>query len=192
MTTRTTDKDVAIHHHTTTRMTKDTERRRSRQRITQLLKKREEVDKQILAGKVTRKQGDKIMDTFDKELDAEEGGGLGEDAVLVGKDALPFKSNQITTTINPFTLHDSELEDLTIGVAKSNAVNGRVRIDKSLVIAIEDIEIAPNINYKAWSLTKITKEVEADLRAQVSQGKKPRRPFNFSGSVRNAFLLFTL
>ncbi len=185
VTTVSTDKDVAIAEETLVKLRQQLEKQRDEQRMTQLLRRKDDLAKLVTTGKLTQEQADldieKEIKKFDEKKEEEETPHL-----LVGKNNLPTSRGQQWTSKDPYNLSESEVEEVGQQSLNTKPVFLTIRINRNLVIEVKEISLGGRQNYSngsfiGWSLKKIPLK---DGGAATDNKKEKKRPFNFSGSLK--------
>ncbi len=183
VTTASVDKDVTIAAETLAKLRSEMEKQRDEQRMVQLLKRKDDLNKLVAAGKLTQEQADADIEKEIKKLDEKKEGE--QPHLLVGKDNLPTNRGQQWTSRNPYELSDSDVEEVGQQSMNFKPEFMSIRIDRNLVIEVEEINLGGrqgynNGSYIGWSLKKIPAKENSD----DDKEKEKKRPFNFSGSLK--------
>ncbi len=141
ITTAETDKDPAIAKETIAKLRQELEKTREEQRMVVLLKKKDQYAKLVATGKLTKEEAERA---FEKDMADDK---CGVDAplddntprILVGKANLPTNRGQQWTSRNPYELEGSDVEDVGQQPANIKPVFVKIRIDRNLIIMVEQI-----------------------------------------------------
>ncbi len=106
------DKDIAIHRQADEDARAKKDAARGEQRVTTLLARREKVKELLSSGQIDQDMADSMLESINKSSEAP--------TILTGKNALPTKKGQITTTVNLEKLRPSEVEDVGQNIEKED------------------------------------------------------------------------
>lgn len=121
------EKDVAIQTTTMSQVKNvDDDMQRKDQRVAKILQKKEDLTLQYKQGRIDKTQLDFMLAAYIEML-ADEEKEKKNDVILIGEQVKPSARGQIITKFDPYTLEDSQVEDVGQQPEKGNVIFFKVR-----------------------------------------------------------------
>lgn len=178
------DEDEQKHQKVVKQITTETRDMRNSQRMTKILKKKDEMNKLVLSGIIDAETADDAVQSYTNRLDNEEA--AKDQVILIGKNVMPTNKSQIVTSVNPFELSDEMIVNVGRQPDMAKVVYAAVRFDDNYIISVEEVKLPPKTMgysqaaFPAWSIKRLKK---GEIEGGINESGARTKPFNFSGRL---------